>query len=344
MFCRQCGANNLDEAQTCASCGAQMPQPTAPPTPDMGTPAPQTSGMAIASLVLGIFGFCTCITAIPGLILGLVSMRKCNERPQEVSGKGLAIAGIVTSCVSIAVMMLFMLPAILFPVFARAREAARKATCMNNMKQMAQALKMYSDDYDGTLPSSVLNKTTGDFVGYGTKLCVNGQWPPRGGKDTWPQILYDNMRNKDIMWCPSDKTDHDPASNPEVSYWYKYALDRAWRDLDKRKIADLGYESDQLVFFEHKGWHFGDETGLKQGLTINASYADTHVETITLPSQAPPESSPIVSGADSTQPYEPFYFNVITDQAGNPTDAPSGPLDPDATGKWYDPSVCYDRF
>src|SRR6266508_817809 len=56
----------------------------------------------------------------------------------------------------VVIAIIAILAAILFPVFARAREAAREATCQNNMKQCAQSLKMYTDDYDGTLPSSQL--------------------------------------------------------------------------------------------------------------------------------------------------------------------------------------------
>ena len=54
----------------------------------------------------------------------------------------------------VVIAIIAILAAILFPVFARAREAARKARCLNNLKQCAQALKMYADDYDGTMPSS----------------------------------------------------------------------------------------------------------------------------------------------------------------------------------------------
>lgn len=43
------------------------------------------------------------------------------------------------------------LAAILFPVFAQAREKARSASCLSNMKQLGLALNMYQQDYDGTL-------------------------------------------------------------------------------------------------------------------------------------------------------------------------------------------------
>jgi len=46
------------------------------------------------------------------------------------------------------------LAAILFPVFVRAREAARKATCLSNLKQIALAAIMYAQDYDEVLPTA----------------------------------------------------------------------------------------------------------------------------------------------------------------------------------------------
>lgn len=61
---------------------------------------PKTSGMAIASLVLGVCGFfCSIFTSIPGLILGFIGLNKINKSDGQVTGKGLAIAGI---CLSVA--------------------------------------------------------------------------------------------------------------------------------------------------------------------------------------------------------------------------------------------------
>jgi hypothetical protein len=53
------------------------------------------------------------------------------------------------------------LAAILFPVFARAREAARKATCISNVKQLTLACLMYAGDYDEVLPSAVSSSDEG---------------------------------------------------------------------------------------------------------------------------------------------------------------------------------------
>jgi prepilin-type N-terminal cleavage/methylation domain-containing protein len=54
----------------------------------------------------------------------------------------------------VVIAIIAILAAILFPVFARAREAARKATCLSNLKQIALAAIMYAQDYDEVLPAA----------------------------------------------------------------------------------------------------------------------------------------------------------------------------------------------
>ena len=51
----------------------------------------------------------------------------------------------------VVIAIIAILAAILFPVFAQAREKARSASCLSNMKQLGLALNMYQQDYDGTL-------------------------------------------------------------------------------------------------------------------------------------------------------------------------------------------------
>jgi prepilin-type processing-associated H-X9-DG protein len=55
-------------------------------------------------------------------------------------------------CLVITLAIVAVVAAILFPVFAQARAAARRASCMSNVKQMSAAALMYAQDYDGYLP------------------------------------------------------------------------------------------------------------------------------------------------------------------------------------------------
>ena len=52
----------------------------------------------------------------------------------------------------VVIAIIAILAAILFPVFAQARESARQTTCLSNMRQIGLAVRMYTQDYDETLP------------------------------------------------------------------------------------------------------------------------------------------------------------------------------------------------
>lgn len=77
--------------------------------PDYAPPAP-TSGLAIASLVLGIASFfvwCLAfITGIAGIVAGLAALRECQPRGPK-RGRGLAIAGMICSAAAFTIMAFF---------------------------------------------------------------------------------------------------------------------------------------------------------------------------------------------------------------------------------------------
>ncbi len=216
--------------------------------------------------------------------------------------------------------ILFVVAAVLFPVCIRDGDCSHRATCQSNLKQCAQALKMYSDDYDGQMPSSYLISrskrwNSPDFLMFATRL---GEYPPRSNrKHTIWQVLYDNMKNNDIQWCPSDEADHaDPRAR--TSYWYKLANDKAWYGIGcskpRRSMQDYAYESDQIAFYEHKGWHFGDTKGLHNNVQVNASFVDTHVEVIVIKNAT--SGDPIDCAANTDG--EPMYYNFKTDAEPTP--------------------------
>src|SRR5438105_15312315 len=55
----------------------------------------------------------------------------------------------------VVIAIVAILAAILFPVFAQAREKARQAGCLSNLKQLGLAQSMYTQDYDETLPKAI---------------------------------------------------------------------------------------------------------------------------------------------------------------------------------------------
>ncbi len=124
--------------------------PSASRPPMGGTP--KTSGMAVASLVLGVLGMCG-VTAVVGLVLGIVSLRKINRSQGQLGGQGLAIAGIAVS----AFMLLFSIPVmagLTLPALARAKVKAQNIQCMNHVKQLALSGIMYANDHNDRLPDA----------------------------------------------------------------------------------------------------------------------------------------------------------------------------------------------
>lgn len=132
------------------------PASTPPPFP-INQPASsgpaRTSAMAISALVLGILGFCTFgLTAVLGLILGIIALIKIGNNKGRLSGSGLAIAAI---CVSGATFVFVpILAGLLLPALAKAKAKAMEINCMNNMKQLGLATFLYADDNNGQLPAA----------------------------------------------------------------------------------------------------------------------------------------------------------------------------------------------
>jgi hypothetical protein len=124
-----------------------------PIPPSAVAPPPKTSGLAITSLVLGIVGI-TCIFPVFGAILaiifGVLALNKINKSGGRITGQGQAIAGIVLGGVGL-VMVPIML-AMLLPALNNAREHARRAQCMSNLKGIGLGLAMYAEEHDGAIP------------------------------------------------------------------------------------------------------------------------------------------------------------------------------------------------
>jgi hypothetical protein len=109
------------------------------------------SGMAVTSLVLGILGMFSCgLTAIVGLILGIIAVTKVKNSRGALTGFGIALAGLIVSAVA-----LFMIPifaAMLLPALAAAKQKAQEINCVNNEKQLALAVRVYSGDHANHFP------------------------------------------------------------------------------------------------------------------------------------------------------------------------------------------------
>lgn len=101
------------------------------------------SGLAIASMVLGIVGFVTSILLIGvliapiGLILGIVALLKAKNRPRIYGGKGFAIAGTVLS--GLTILFIPIVAAIAIPNLLAARRAANEGSAIANLRTLSGA-------------------------------------------------------------------------------------------------------------------------------------------------------------------------------------------------------------
>ena len=123
------------------------PPPKSPPA-DVELPAPKTSRLAIASLVLAILSpFTFFISAIPAIIMGIVVLVKISNSRGQLKGSGFAITAIALPVVLVPVAAIFW--AILMPALTGAKEAALRVVCANNLRQIGLAMQVYNIENDG---------------------------------------------------------------------------------------------------------------------------------------------------------------------------------------------------
>jgi competence protein ComGC len=110
------------------------------------TSSPQRKGLAIASLVIGIVSILTCggllVGAIVGIVLGIVAMNKAQRDPAQYAGRGLAIAGIVTSAFSFLPGILAV--AIAIPNLIKSQQAAHETAALAEVQSIGKAQILYS--------------------------------------------------------------------------------------------------------------------------------------------------------------------------------------------------------
>ncbi len=94
----------------------------------------------------------------------------------------------------VVIAIIAILAAILFPVFARARENARKTTCLSNLKQLGLGMLQYLQDYDERFPGR----------------CVSATYPDCTGNNYWYHVIAPYVKNTDLLICPS-RRDYVPC-------------------------------------------------------------------------------------------------------------------------------------
>jgi len=156
--CVECGFVGWSDVEHCKACGAPLGQRSH----DLPTPTPaynsnyaqwdqqegEKKGLAIFALVLGILSFFTFgllgVGAIAGIILSCIAMGRVKREPWQYGGKGMAIAGLVLSIVSlVSVVPMALVASIAIPNLLAARRAANEGSAMASLRTIASAEMVY---------------------------------------------------------------------------------------------------------------------------------------------------------------------------------------------------------
>jgi len=109
----------------------------------------------------------------------------------------------------VVIAIIAILAAILFPVFAKAREKARQSSCASNLKQIALGITQYCQDYDETFPPNKLNGYNAadtpqtDTSAPGSHFVTCSQGATDGYNISWMDLINPYVKSWRIFQCPS---------------------------------------------------------------------------------------------------------------------------------------------
>ncbi len=203
----------------------------------------------------------------------------------------------------VVIAIIAILAAILFPVFARARESARRSACLSNCKQIATAVMIYTQDYDEIMP----------IVSYGGQYRAATQCPHGAGYTSrnvdgldryLVPVLLPYTKNEGIFKCPNAPADRMGA--PGIAqlwgqtYWYWCIRDTDSQNATRAffppngiksnvcgvSLASFAAPADKVIMADgNPGWHTrgGTQIGVPTTETgySNAVFADGHAKMLT---------------------------------------------------------------
>lgn len=205
----------------------------------------------------------------------------------------------------VVIAIIAILAAILFPVFAQARDAARKTACTSNLRQIGTALNMYLQDYDEQFHKGATMNVPAQN-GFGSNTSLDG-W------DNWPWFYGPYVKNVGVFDCPTspDRTADltDPEWGNDGNYGYNYSGLTRDQGTAARSLAEIGEPADVFVFFDSGdtqvragtndwpglleeldanlncdanqiGTRYSKECAFRHAGRVNVAFADGHVKTL----------------------------------------------------------------
>jgi general secretion pathway protein G len=199
----------------------------------------------------------------------------------------------------VVIAILAIVAAILFPVFSRAKAAAKKTACMSNLKQMGHAILLYMGDYDDVFPNAIdaADRYRPEIWSGMPEFMAQIPYMPMMNEALWPYA-----RNKEIFRCPADSGSQVLDTHPFLTFptspsmYNTYSMSYMYRtEITFRRFSQSSLESlsDVNVLFDGSGhWHEGESALTEQdyfnGTAIekrrkyryNILYGDMHVKSV----------------------------------------------------------------
>lgn len=186
----------------------------------------------------------------------------------------------------VVIAIIAILAAILFPVFAKAREKARQTNCLSNLKQIGNGFAMYNQDYDGCYPCT----DPAYWPGYalpaycGESASDAGDWFKNY---TYVAQLQPYIKNVQLFKCPSDPNTvvTHQAGRTFTSYWYRvfyggWNIGAQWSGFSTSPLSDsaIGYPANLIMSYESTHWH--DNRWHEPSAKLNVIFADCHAKVV----------------------------------------------------------------
>jgi len=192
---------------------------------------------------------------------------------KEMNRRGFTLIELLVVIAIIAI-----LAAILFPVFAQAREAARTSSCGSNEKQISLGVLMYIQDYDETfMPASY--ETPAPLRG-----TIQQPWAPQEHNrlTDWASMVQPYIKNVQVFRCPSapDGADYNAVNASNDSTWrtgsVQYAINNRltgrwgaseWQAANMIKQSSMAFPANTIMIAEgtSQGGNDGEETSDTKG-------------------------------------------------------------------------------
>lgn len=171
----------------------------------------------------------------------------------------------------VVIAIISILAAILFPVFGRARENARRSSCQSNLKQIGLGLMQYIQDHDGTYPFF----STSGLAGYVAPASL-ASLPGASSADVkWSHLIHPYIKSTQIFVCPNRSDARSMGRNVSYGFNFHYlSYSRDGAQFYVARDAAIEFPSEMIAIADSQGT--GSGPYLKDGEPNDAARELNH--------------------------------------------------------------------